>query len=235
RQGRKLRRGSWGNRRPCAGHARRAAPYVSFVAISRSRRPANPCGVKIAWLENQTGVNYLTIRRHYGKWMPTEGESELSGSGHRSDAVRRRAAPENCSSEAIREEQFGQRRGKSKLSKCERGGLNPHGCLAHRILKACRWPTAAATPASSRRFSRARTALEHPRGCDLSTTSTTASEFLAPRRRYLPHLGMMGETVCRGRGGTPLAPRQGTSGVRGRCDIQLPKLYVAGSTRSPAL
>src|SRR5262249_28457615 len=75
RQGRKLRRGSWGNRRPCAGHARRAAPYVSFVAISRSRRPANPCGVKIAWLENQTGVNYLTIRRHYGKWMPTEGES----------------------------------------------------------------------------------------------------------------------------------------------------------------
>jgi hypothetical protein len=34
-------------------------------------------GVKIAWLENQTGVNYSTLRRHYGKWMPTEGESEL--------------------------------------------------------------------------------------------------------------------------------------------------------------
>jgi integrase len=34
-------------------------------------------GVKIAWLENQTGVNYATLRRHYGKWLPTEGESEL--------------------------------------------------------------------------------------------------------------------------------------------------------------
>ena len=24
-------------------------------------------GVPIAWLENQTGVNYATLRRHYGK------------------------------------------------------------------------------------------------------------------------------------------------------------------------
>ena len=34
-------------------------------------------GVKIAWLEHQTGVAYATLRRHYGKWMPTEGETEL--------------------------------------------------------------------------------------------------------------------------------------------------------------
>jgi hypothetical protein len=34
-------------------------------------------GVKIAWLETQTGVNYLTLRRHYGKWMPSDGEREL--------------------------------------------------------------------------------------------------------------------------------------------------------------
>jgi integrase len=34
-------------------------------------------GVKIAWLEHQTGVSYATLRRHYGKWMPTDGESEL--------------------------------------------------------------------------------------------------------------------------------------------------------------
>ena len=34
-------------------------------------------GVKIAWLETQTGVNYATLRRHYGKWMPTEGQNEL--------------------------------------------------------------------------------------------------------------------------------------------------------------
>ena len=34
-------------------------------------------GVKIAWLEQQTGANYATLRRHYGKWMPIEGETEL--------------------------------------------------------------------------------------------------------------------------------------------------------------
>ena len=34
-------------------------------------------GVKIAWLETQMGVNYATLRRHYGKWMSTEGQSEL--------------------------------------------------------------------------------------------------------------------------------------------------------------
>ncbi len=34
-------------------------------------------GVKIAWLEQQTGVRYETLRRHYGRWMPGEDESEL--------------------------------------------------------------------------------------------------------------------------------------------------------------
>jgi len=29
-------------------------------------------GVPIAWLENQTGVNYATLRRHYGKWLTGE-------------------------------------------------------------------------------------------------------------------------------------------------------------------
>jgi integrase len=34
-------------------------------------------GVRIAWLEQQTGVAYATLRRHYGRWMPDEMESEL--------------------------------------------------------------------------------------------------------------------------------------------------------------
>ena len=29
------------------------------------------------WLESHTGVSYATLRRHYGKWMPLEHESEL--------------------------------------------------------------------------------------------------------------------------------------------------------------
>jgi integrase len=33
-------------------------------------------GVRIAWLEAQTGVNYATLRKHYGKWISPEGTSE---------------------------------------------------------------------------------------------------------------------------------------------------------------
>jgi hypothetical protein len=34
-------------------------------------------GVKVAWLEAQTGVAYATLKRHYGKWITPAGESEL--------------------------------------------------------------------------------------------------------------------------------------------------------------
>lgn len=34
-------------------------------------------GVKPAWLEQQTGVSYETLRRRYGRWMASEVESEL--------------------------------------------------------------------------------------------------------------------------------------------------------------
>jgi integrase len=33
-------------------------------------------GVRIAWLEAQTGVSYATLRKHYGKWITPEGTSE---------------------------------------------------------------------------------------------------------------------------------------------------------------
>jgi len=34
-------------------------------------------GVNTAWLEAQTGVRYETLRRHYGKWLRTEGTDQL--------------------------------------------------------------------------------------------------------------------------------------------------------------
>ena len=34
-------------------------------------------GVKMAWLEQPTGVNYVTLRKHYGRWMAGEVASEL--------------------------------------------------------------------------------------------------------------------------------------------------------------
>ena len=89
-------------------------------------------GVRIAWLEQQTGVNYLTLRKHYGKWMPSEGASELARfaevdatlfDGAEADEI----APHETHSEG----QFPQPRESSAAAECEEGDLNPHGCLAH--------------------------------------------------------------------------------------------------------
>jgi hypothetical protein len=81
-------------------------------------------GVRIAWLENQKGVSYTTLRRHYGKWMPREGESELQefqalDPGLFSPGL----APKRKQRAQVPEI--------TKLEKCEEGDLNPHGCLAH--------------------------------------------------------------------------------------------------------
>ena len=35
-------------------------------------------GVTIRWLEQQTGENYATLKKHYSKWMPLEVPSELA-------------------------------------------------------------------------------------------------------------------------------------------------------------
>jgi integrase len=32
---------------------------------------------KIAWLEAHTGVSYATLRKHYGRWLPSGDETEL--------------------------------------------------------------------------------------------------------------------------------------------------------------
>jgi hypothetical protein len=40
-------------------------------------RPIEPQAFCYHWYETQTGVSYATLRRHYGEWMPMEGESEL--------------------------------------------------------------------------------------------------------------------------------------------------------------
>jgi hypothetical protein len=34
-------------------------------------------GSKVAWLEQQTGVNYATLKRHYGKWLDDGDDTEL--------------------------------------------------------------------------------------------------------------------------------------------------------------
>lgn len=41
---------------------------------------AMTAGVNTAWLEAQTGVRYETLRRHYGKWLRTEGADSSKNS-----------------------------------------------------------------------------------------------------------------------------------------------------------
>ena len=85
-------------------------------------------GVKIAWLEQQTGVAYATLKRHYGRWMPREGESELRRFHEEDPTLFQGRVPHGEArlpygdSEAIN---------KSGEPECEEGDLNPHGCLAH--------------------------------------------------------------------------------------------------------
>ena len=92
------------------------------VQPHRHRGPPVNAGVKIAWLEQQTGIAYAILRRHYGKWMPTEGESELLRfaafdpglfSGQIVSADRGRADTIFLSS------------GESKGGKMRKGGLEP--------------------------------------------------------------------------------------------------------------
>jgi hypothetical protein len=100
-------------------------------------------GVKVAWLEAQTGVAYATLKRHYGKWISPAGESELDrfakfeptlfsceegdekGQGGQSGGTVR-----------------GQGREIARKSKCEEGDLNPPVLVKNlRILAAKRAKT----------------------------------------------------------------------------------------------
>src|SRR6185436_7685843 len=43
----------------------------TYVSLAMSR------GVDVAWLQEQTGVAYETLRRHYGKWMRSHGSDQI--------------------------------------------------------------------------------------------------------------------------------------------------------------
>ena len=43
----------------------------TYVSLAMSR------GVDVAWLQEQAGVAYDTLRRHYGKWMRSHGSDQL--------------------------------------------------------------------------------------------------------------------------------------------------------------
>jgi integrase len=82
-------------------------------------------GAKVAWLEQQTGVSYATLRRHYGKWFDEGDDAELRLFAKLDPSLfGGRIAPRKTRKGG----QFSQGGEKSRQSKCEEGDLNPHGC-----------------------------------------------------------------------------------------------------------
>ncbi len=77
-------------------------------------------GVNTAWLEQQTGVAYATIRKHYGRWLRTEGESQTQ----KIAAFAGQLVPSFVPSS----DEVSENADESERWKCEEGDLNPHGC-----------------------------------------------------------------------------------------------------------
>jgi integrase len=81
-------------------------------------------GVRIERLEEQTGVAYATLRKHYAKWLhDDERDDELRVLAEATD-------PSLLKAEIVpaRGELLLPPHGTKGLSKCEEGDLNPHGC-----------------------------------------------------------------------------------------------------------
>ncbi len=72
-------------------------------------------GVNTSWLEAQTGVRYETLRRHYGKWVRTEGADQLEKMARLAPTL----APDKSRGSQVVDI--------SEEEKCEEGDLNPHG------------------------------------------------------------------------------------------------------------
>src|SRR5262249_4304344 len=49
-----------------------ATKDTTFVSLAMT------CNANPAWLEQQTGVAWATLRKHYGKYMPRQGASEMN-------------------------------------------------------------------------------------------------------------------------------------------------------------
>ena len=84
-------------------------------------------GVKIAWLEHQTGVAYATLRRHYGKWMPAEAGSELRRFAALDPGLFGAGPPSFVPGDDADRGQPRESARKSRPQECEEGDLNPFG------------------------------------------------------------------------------------------------------------
>ena len=84
-------------------------------------------GAKPAWLEQQTGVQYETLRRHYGRWMAGEVESELQRFAAFDPTLFGAEVPQVLPRQKRAVTGGVQLPNFPRDTKCERGDLNPHG------------------------------------------------------------------------------------------------------------
>ncbi len=89
------------------------------------------------WVEQQTGVAYATLKRHYARWMPSGDRAEVQrlalrfaeGANDAAERVEEGAEnPDLCPSEEASRAQSSQDAELEENFECEEGDLNPHGC-----------------------------------------------------------------------------------------------------------
>lgn len=89
------------------------------------------------WVEQQTGVAYTTLRRHYARWMPSGDRAEVQrlavrfaeGASDATDRVEESAeSPDLCPLQEAAGAQSSQAVEDEENFECEEGDLNPHGC-----------------------------------------------------------------------------------------------------------
>jgi len=77
------------------------------------------------WVEQQTGVAYATLKKHYAKWMPSDDDQ-----AEEQRLAAAFGAPEGVKLSPTRRRrggQFPQALENSRDPNCEEGDLNPHG------------------------------------------------------------------------------------------------------------
>lgn len=82
-------------------------------------------GVAIPWLEQQTGVAYATLRKHYAKWMPSDPEREMRKFTEIDPALFGAVPPENGPENRRSRVHSPESVVPVRAGKCEEGDLNP--------------------------------------------------------------------------------------------------------------
>ena len=113
----------WGNALRACGVRSRGLYTTKDTFVSLALRVRGPL-----WVERQTGVAYATLRKHYAKWMPQEGDrSELERLSAAFGVSGRSKEAELSPRMAAAGDNLPEVREKTAIQECRGRDLNPHG------------------------------------------------------------------------------------------------------------